>query len=54
MTDRFGDVLNPVVDSSGNTISGAQLFFYEVGTSTKKDTYSDSAKTLLNANPVLA
>ena len=54
MTDRFGDVLNPVVDSSGNTISGAQLFFYEVGTSTKKNTYSDSAKTLLNANPVVA
>lgn len=54
MTDRFGDVLNPAVDSSGDTISGARLFFYRVGTSTKKDTYSDSAKTVANANPVVA
>lgn len=54
MTDRFGDVLNPAVDSSGNTISGARLFFYRVGTSTKKDTFSDSDKTVANANPVVA
>lgn len=54
MTDRLVDFLNPVVDSSGNPISGAQLFFYRVGTSTKKDTYSDSAKTVANANPLVA
>lgn len=54
MTDRFPDFLNPAIDSSGNTISGAQLFFYRVGTSTKKNTFSDSAKTVANANPLVA
>lgn len=54
MTDRFPDFLNPAVDSSGNALSGAKLFFYTVGTSTKKATYSDSAKTIANANPVVA
>ena len=54
MTERFPDFLNPVVDDTGATLSGAQLFFYSVGTSTKKNTYSDSAKTIANANPVVA
>lgn len=54
MTDRFVDFLNPAVDSSGNPLAGAQLFFYSVGTSTKKDTYSDSAKSSANANPLVA
>lgn len=54
MTDRFPDFLNPAVDSNGDTLAGAQLFFYRAGTSTKKDTYSDSAKTIANANPLVA
>lgn len=33
---------------------GSQLFFYETGTSTPKDTYTDSAATTPNANPVIA
>lgn len=53
MTDRF-PIFNPAIDSSGNTISGARLFFYRAGTSTKKDTYSDSDKTVPNDNPVVA
>lgn len=53
MTDRFPDFLNPAVDSSGNVLNGAQLFFYTVGTSTKKNTYSDSAKTIANTNPIV-
>ncbi len=54
MTDRFPDFLNPAIDSSGNPISGAQLFFYRVGTSTKKNTYSEETKTTPNTNPVVA
>lgn len=54
MTDRFPHFLNPAVDSNGDTLAGAQLFFYQVGTSTKKDTYSDGAKTIANANPLVA
>lgn len=46
----------PYVDV-GNGISpanGALLFFFETGTSTNKDTYSDEALTVANANPVVA
>ena len=54
MTDRLSDLLlSNVVDANGNVLSGAQVFFYRVGTSTKKDTYSDSAKTTANANPMV-
>lgn len=34
--------------------SGAKLFFFDTGTSTPKDTFSDSAGTTPNANPVIA
>lgn len=34
--------------------SGAKLYFYDTGTSTPKDTYSDSAATTPNTNPVVA
>lgn len=54
MTDRFPDFLNPAVDSSGNTLSGAKLFFYIVGTATKKNTFSEETKTTPNSNPVVA
>lgn len=54
MTERFPDLLNPAVDANGNPINGARLFFYRVGTSTKKNTYSESTKTTANANPVVA
>lgn len=33
---------------------GAKLEFLETGTSTQKDTFSDAAGTILNANPVIA
>lgn len=41
-------------DNNGTVVSGAKLYFYEAGTSTPKDTYSDSALTTTNANPVVA
>ena len=42
------------LDGNGTTIPGAKLYFYETGTSTPKDSYSDSALTTPNTNPVLA
>ena len=53
MTDRLPDFLNPLVGTDGKVISGAQLFFYTVGTSIKKNTFSDSAKTIANTNPIV-
>ena len=41
------------VDATGAPYAGAQLFFYQTGTSTKLATYSDSALTIANANPVV-
>lgn len=45
----FADVGEGIIPSNG-----AELFFFETGTSTPKDTYSDAAGTTPNANPVLA
>jgi len=42
------------LDSSGDPISGAKYNFYVAGTSTRQDTYSDSALSSANANPVVA
>lgn len=42
-----------MLDSSGDPLSGGLVFTYEPGTSTKKTTYSDSALTTPNANPVV-
>lgn len=54
MTERWPDNLSPALDSSGNVISGAKLNFYITGTSTRKDTYTTAAKSVANANPVIA
>src|SRR3990167_5809631 len=44
-------------DSSGNPLNGGLVYFYEVGTSTAKDTYPTendaAASTNANANPVV-
>ena len=40
-------------DSTGAPLSGGKLHTYEAGTSTNKTTYSDSALTTPNANPVV-
>ncbi|PHS60953.1 MAG: hypothetical protein COB12_12555 [Flavobacterium sp.] len=45
----FADVGSGIKPSSG-----AKLFFFETGTSTPKDTFSDSAATTPNANPVIS
>jgi len=39
-------------DNSGNPLSSGKIYFYEVGTSTFKDTYTSSAATTINVNPI--
>lgn len=40
-------------NNSGEALSGGKVYFYVAGTSTPKDTYSESTGTTLNANPVI-
>ncbi len=42
------------VDPNGVPLIGGQLFFYVTGTTTPLNTYSDSALTIANPNPVVA
>lgn len=51
---RFILPIQSAYDSNGKPLNGAKLYFYEVGTSTPKDTYSDEALTTANTNPVIA
>jgi hypothetical protein len=41
------------LDSDGNPLSGGKLFAYAAGTTTPQDTYTSSALTSANANPVV-
>lgn len=41
------------VDASGNPYSGAKLFFYAAGTTTKQNTYTTSVGDVANTNPVV-
>lgn len=43
-----------IVDANGVPLSGAKYYFYESGTSTPVNTYSDSALSIANTNPVIA
>lgn len=54
MVQLHNTIVETAIDSSGNVISGAKLFIYEAGTTTKLTTYSDSALTTPNANPLVA
>ena len=51
---RFVLPLQQVFTLSGRLGAGYQLHFYESGTSTPQDTFSDDALTIENANPVIA
>lgn len=48
------NILERAFDSDGDPISGAKLYFYEAGTTTPLDTYSDEALSSPNTNPVVA
>ena len=55
MSSRFITPVFQALDDNGKAISGAQLFFYEAGSSsTLKDTFSDEALITDNSNPVIA
>lgn len=41
------------IDSTGKPLVGGKVYFYIPNTSTLKDTYQDSAQTILNTNPVV-
>lgn len=51
---RFTLPLAQVFDESGNLGAGFMLYFYQTGTSTLLNTYSDSGRTVPNTNPVVA
>jgi microcystin-dependent protein len=51
---RYVSPYTELVDGNGVPLPGAQLFFYQTGTSTPQNTYSDSLLSVPNANPVVA
>lgn len=53
MAIRLNNPNNQFSDANGAPYSGGKLYFYESGTSTPLDTYSDEALTTPNANPVV-
>ena len=54
MTQRFYIPKARVFTNDGIVGTGYKLYFYITGTDTLKDTYSDSALTVPNTNPVIA
>lgn len=54
MAMTFHEVQFQALDDSGNPVSGALLNFYLTGTTTRTDTYTDSALSVAHANPVEA
>tara|TARA_R110000850_G_C9996087_1_gene467984 strand:+ start:33857 stop:34930 length:1074 start_codon:yes stop_codon:yes gene_type:complete len=51
---RFSNPFIQYLNGSAQVLDGNQLFFYEPGTTTPKDTYSDTGFTTVNPNPVIA
>lgn len=54
MANRFTSPIFHALDSIGVSIPGAKLNFYQAGTTTRLDTYSDTDLSSANANPVIA
>jgi hypothetical protein len=50
---RFVNPVPQFFDDAGNVLAGGKLFFYDTGTTTLKNTYSDSDLSKLNKNPVI-
>lgn len=53
MTTRILPPLWTVFDSNGDPVSGAKVYFYVTGSTTPKNTYSDSALSATNTNPII-
>lgn len=55
MATRFTPSVVQLMTSDGSAVAASwSLYFYTTGTTTAKDTYSDSALTTANSNPVVA
>lgn len=52
MTNRFYSPFQQFFDATPTVRSGARLFFYAAGTSTKQNTFSDTALSVANNNPI--
>tara|TARA_R110000782_G_scaffold224221_1_gene311202 strand:+ start:2884 stop:3873 length:990 start_codon:yes stop_codon:yes gene_type:complete len=50
---RLSNPVPQILDSNGNPSGGAKVYFFEVGTTTPKNTYSDAGLSIANANPVV-
>ena len=50
---RFVNPVPQFFDDAGNVLAGGKLYFYDTGTTDLKNTYSDSALTTPNTNPVI-
>lgn len=53
MPSRFSNPMPQFMNSSSALLSGAKIFFYAAGTTTKLDTFTDTALSVANANPVV-
>lgn len=54
MSSLFSQPWQQVLDSSGNTLAGAKLYFYIAGTSNPKNVYADVGLNVPLTNPVVA
>lgn len=54
MANRFITPIFQALNTVGTASPGYKLYFYQTGTTTPKDTYSDAALTTPNTNPVIA
>ena len=50
---RFGEINAQYFDDSGAPLGSGKLYFYESGTTTPKNTFSDINLTIPNTNPVI-
>jgi len=53
MATILPNAVNQFIDASGNPLAGGTVFMYIPNSSTPKDTYQDSAGTILNTNPIV-
>ena len=50
---RFNEINAQYFDDAGDPLSNGKIYFYETGTTTLKDTFSDINQTIANTNPVI-
>ena len=50
---RFGEINAQYFDDAGDPLGSGKLYFYDTGTTTLKNTYSDINFTIPNPNPVI-